>query len=335
MLFCYVAWALGYEGFVIVGHIDMPLPMISVICGLLFALHVALATGFVMDWYNWKVLYFAIPLTAIHVIGNLLQLFPPLISSTLLPFIVFLVAALKKHRFRKRALRPLIVMGVTLIHQMLVALFYGIDLSAPISIYQFFRVSISEGLLILLLFTIGGAIYNEHSLSWELLVFPGRVRDDRHRHDSSQGHSQNPSNIPINRFEQWVMRSVMIVVQIIQWMFILWVCNLDNLFLDALVITTSFICHGLIIAKRKHFKPIILCTLAATAMFYVAARFTISFQYSHFFPIIIGLLLVYTVYRISYQFEKAEQERLEKDLARLAKLEIQLADAWKQIDKLS
>jgi ABC-type iron transport system FetAB permease component len=101
-----------------------------------------------------------------------------------------------------------------------------------------------------------------------------------------------------------MMRAVIAVVQVLQWGFILFICSLDNYFLDVLVMTVSFICHGMIISKRKHLKPILLCTAVATEMFYLGAKITVSFRYSQFFPVLIGLLLVYAVYRIGHRYEK-------------------------------
>lgn len=333
-LFCYIAWCLGYEGFIIIGDVYIPQIIADLICAILFAIHMSLQTGFVMDWYNWKVLWFAIPLTFCNAIGCLYL--PPIIFTGILPSIVFIFAAIKKHGWKKRSLRPLIVIAVTVAHQGFVSIFSNLNLAVDISMYQVLRLSISEILLTLLLYAIGGVLYHGHRRSnrLELLVFPGRVRDDKNRNESRQPDQKSTEDVPVGTFEVWVMRAAIAVVQVLQWMFILWVCNLDNLFLDALVMTASFICYGMIISKRQHFKPVILCTLAATAMFYFAARFTISFQYSHFFPIFIGLLLAYTVYRISYEIEKANKQKLTKELERIYELETKIDQVWEQLEKL-
>lgn len=350
ILFCYIAWFLGYDGFVIVGDVELPWILSYISCAFLFFINMTLQTGFVMDWYDQRVFIFSIPLLIGNMIGSLFL--PALIFTGFIPYILFIISAIKKHGWNKnlkwynqKLLRPFFLLFVVLTHQVMVSLLYDLVLNVNISMYQVFRISISEILLMLLLYSIGGVSYERNHRSsvrtginranrLEFLVLPGQTRDEKHWNDSDKTVPQNTDDFPVNRFEVWVMRSTIAIVQIFQWMFILWICSLDNLFLDALVMTTSFICHGMIISKRKHLKPVILCTLAATAMFYFASRFTFSFQYSHFFPIFIGLVLVYTVYRISYEIETATKEGIKIDKERIEKLEEKVAEAWKQFDEL-
>lgn len=352
MLFCYIAWSLGYEGFVIIGHMDMPRFWFDTICNILLLINISLISGFTLNIYKWKILYFSIPFVIIQIIGVLCGIPASLFTgpiSTIALIIGLLVIKktpydletihiwkITMKKWKLGFARLSIALIVTLLHQWIISKISLVDLTTEISAYQVFRLSINGILLMLLLYCIGGIYHERYStLRLELVVFPGGIRDDDDCNESRSVQPQSAESVPVDKFERWLVRSVIGVVQIMQWMFILWVCNLDNLFLDALVMTTSFICHGMIISKRKHLKPVILCTLAATAMFYFCARFTISFQYSQFFPIIIGLILTYTLYRVDHQFEIAAKEKHKKDLARIAELEKQIDAAWQRLDELS
>lgn len=328
ILFCYIGWHLGYEGFILVGDIELPFWLQNVISFVLLLVNLSLQGGFTLKEYSWKILKYSLPLTTITAIGVLVFNLPGEIFSGFMPLIVFFVFSIL--RDRKLWWRSWFVNAVILVHQWAVSNFTQTPLTYEVSVYTILRLSIDAILLLLLFYSIGGA--RHHAL--EQLVFPGRRRAQRSRHGSGQADTQSTDDVPVGKFEKWVMRSVIAVVQVIQWMFILWVCSLDNLFLDALVMTTSFICHGMIIKQRQHLKPIILCTLAATAMFYFAARFTISFQYSQFFPIVIGLALVYTVYRISYQIESKAIKEAEESLERVKALETKIDQVWDRLDEI-
>lgn len=334
VLFCYIGWHLGYDGLIIAGEIVLPEPVIYTICKILVFINLTIVGSFVMNEYTRKIIFYTVPLVILTGVFDSLNL--ETIGSGPLQVVYFLILVLitKKTTFKGALLRTLIMNVIIIGYQMVAIIFKTgqLTFNYALPFYTGLMFSIDMIILLLLVWSIGG-VKNERKL--ERLVFPGRVFDEKTRDESHQRDSESSLDVPVGAFEQWVMRSVIGAVQILQWGFILWICSLDNMFLDAFVMTTSFICHGMVISKRKHLKPIILCTLAATAMFYFAARFTISFRYSQFFPILVGLILVYTMYRISYEFEKAEQEKLKKELERIKKLESQLDEAWKQIDRLS
>jgi len=320
-LFSFIAWHLGFEGFIIIGYISTPDWISYSIAYILLLLNICLFIGFVLNIYNWKVLYGAIPLVLMSAIGSIWL--PAFLFTGPLPAVVMVGYIAVKKLGKWAYFRLGIHITVVLMFQLLCSITRGVDLCVYASFYQAIRLSIDNALLFLLLYLIGGVYAHGHRL--EYVVFPRRIRNERTRDESCKVKAQtSESFLGINRFEKWIMKSVILVVQILQWMFILWVANLDNLFFDALIITTSFICHGMIISQRKHLKPIILCTLTAAAMFYVAARFTIPFYISQFFPVLIGLMLVYTMYRVSLYFEQVVERKLLEDIERLRIIEQKL-----------
>jgi len=331
LLFSYIGWHLGYEGFIIVGHIEMPYIVEFCMRFALLSISFTLSVGFILREYTWNVLRYSIPLVCADAVRELIfPGMPNIITSGILPIIVLMMVAIPRKSIKRTFLSILLVESVVLIHQIMVSQFTQTPLTNDVPVYTILRLSIDAILLMALFYSLGGV-----NRELEQMVFPGRTRDRQSRNESNKTDTQATDDVPLDGFEKWVMRSVIGVIQITQWTFILWICSLDNLFLDGLVMTTSFICHGMIINMRQHLKPIIICTLAATAMFYFAARFTMSFQYSQFFPIFIGLILVYTIYRISYQFEKAAKKKSKEDLKRIELLEKEMEEAWGHIDRLA
>jgi len=332
MLFCYIGWHLGYDGLILVGEVVIPDWLNVLIGSILCLVQLSLVGSYILNYYSFKILKFTIPLIIVADISCLFLGFG-LVSGPIATLYFIIIGILKKDT--KRSLLRALVITVLTIGYQAVAVFLKtgkLDFNYQMPVYTALMFSIDMILLTLLIWMIGGA---QNVSKLEFLVFPGRIRDERISSESSKASPQVIDGVQVSKFEQWLMGAVLIVVQVLQWMFILWICSFDNPFLDVLVMTTSFICHSMIIAKRKHLKPIILCTLAATAMFYVAARFTISFQYSQFFSIVIGLVLVYMVYRIGYYFEMKAKTKARAEIKRIEALEVQIAKAWEQLDRLS
>lgn len=61
----------------------------------------------------------------------------------------------------------------------------------------------------------------------------------------------------------------------------------------------SFILHGFILRDRLHSKSIVVCTIVSSTMFLIAAKLTPSFYLFQLLPIIIGLLLTYSLFKIN------------------------------------
>lgn len=333
ILFSYIGWHLGYDGLILVGEVNLSWQVMYLINKALLAINFVFYGGFILQELSMKAVYYMIPALILSIICDLVGVV--LLGTGPIPTIYFIFVALflLKKKGKPTIIRSFIAVTVSILYQIVAVIFKTGELTLNYAIPQFTRLmfSIDMILILLLLFLVGGV---KDGWWLERLVFTGRRRDERSCNDCNQDDEEDPSNVPVDKFERWVMRSVIGAVQVLQWLIILWVCSLDNLFLDALIITTSFICHGKIISTRKHLKPIILCTLAATAMFYFSARFTISFRYSQFFPIIIGLALVYTLYRVSCQFDEAAKKNTIKQIERLELLEYQMEEAWECLEDI-
>ena len=62
LLFSYIAWMLGYEGFIIIGYVRLPIWLIQINMLILFTCNMFLLYGYTMNDYTLKPLYFAIPM---------------------------------------------------------------------------------------------------------------------------------------------------------------------------------------------------------------------------------------------------------------------------------
>jgi len=347
LLFSFIAWHLGHTGFIINGRIRLPEPVSYISSVSLLFINFTLLLGFVLNIYTWTILKWSIPFTiSIYIMSFITD--PHLASgpiATGVIFIFLIVLKLNKWGYIRLLGITLGTIGINLLLSMImdIGLLYG-----EANIYDMVRISLTVIIAMILVYSIGGVMYHERNRKnnqnqldgvskgcLELLVFPGEGRHQEVSYDSDQLHTQTAQDGPVDKFEVWIMRSVIGLVQIGQWLFILWVCSRDNLFVDALAITTSFICHGMIISKRRHLSPIVLCMLAATGMFYFAARFTISFQYSPFFPIVIGLILVYTLYRVDHQFEMAKIKKAVRNQERLTELSRRMDEAWNRLEEIA
>jgi len=349
MLFSFIAWSLGYDGFIIVGYIDLPWWAIYMFCDILLFANLSLQTGFVLNIYSRKVVYIAIPLTAASYIAVFSNL-PHELFTGIIPFITLLMIIIFMKKNKWYYIRLITITGIILIFQWMTARMSGLDLSVAVSPYQMFRLSINGIIVLLLFYSLGGVYYVSTKFDGSaerlvLMVFPGRIGSGKLRTKShkcnkkdseciSERSSSNVSDKQVTLFEKRLMKSVIIFVQCLQWLFILWICSFDNFFLDALIITTSFICHGQIISNRRHLRPVIFCTFAATAMFYFAARFTISFQYSQLFSIVIGLILVYTLYRVDYYFATIAKKKSKEESKKIEELKNKVDEAWNSLEEL-
>ncbi len=92
---------------------------------------------------------------------------------------------------------------------------------------------------------------------------------------------------------------------IAQFFIILALCRIGNVLIEGSIISSSyFICGVTVFKKRWHARTKgeqngFLCTLLTGLVFYAAARFSIPVQYSFVLPVIIGMLIAYSLFLIT------------------------------------
>ncbi len=338
VLFSYIGWHMGYEGFSLVGHIDLPYWVAYILCKAILYINFCLVGSYIVNQYNRiSFIISIIPLITSIILDNLGY---SLLGTGPIPVILFLVIAMviQEEKMRTVVLRAIIITSVTLAYQVITILYKTSELALlEYSIYNGLMLSIDMIILLTLVWAKGGARHagmvadgRKDAGRFQLLVFPGRIG----RAGSKSSEKDRKLAEDLDQFEKWIMRSVILVVQVLQWVFILWLCHLDNLLLEGLVITTSFICYGMIIQRRRHFKPILLCTLIAGLLFYLASKFTLNVRYSQFFPILVGLTIVYSLYRIDYELDERKKRKYQRDIKRIEALNEEMIEVWDRIDKM-
>lgn len=272
VLFSYIGWFLGYEGFLLVGDIELPRWVRLITTTLLFSANFSLVSSYVLDRYHLDVFKAIIPFVIFYIVH--LFIYPTVWVSGPIATAYLICVGVYRGDWKKTLKRAVFISVLTILYQLLST---TIKMGSPLfthetTFYVGAMFSIDMLIFTILIWAMGGVKYGR---TIQLLVCPGRIRDGEFRDDSGAFCPQNDEFLRLTRFEKWIMKSVVMGIQVVQWIFILWVCSIDNLFIEGLVMTTSFICYGMIISRRNHFKPVWLCTLVSTAMFYFIARFTI------------------------------------------------------------
>jgi hypothetical protein len=204
-----------------------------------------------------------------------------------------------------------------------------------LSMYQWLVMSIDLLILLILIYAKGGAQYYAILQSdvplqgpdRELSVLPGEVSYGEGSNDRSESTPEADFK-RLTGFERLVAVSILLLVQLVQWTIILVACYIGNVFLTGLIISTSFVAHGFTVHKRWHSKSIVICTLVASALFFIAAQLTISFQYSQFFPIVVGLGLVYLLYAIAVLLDKRQLKKIMDKKEQLREIEKIIDKTW-------
>ena len=160
LLFSYIGWYLNYDGFIIVGDIDLPQIVIFPMCFVLLLINMSLFGGFVLREYSLKILRYSIPLTLIEVVRALwLPSIPFYVTLGIVPTIIFLFSSIPRKSL-KRTLWSLIIINAAILgHQYVVSQITQTTLSYGVSIYTMLRLSVDSILLLVLFYSLGGVKY--------------------------------------------------------------------------------------------------------------------------------------------------------------------------------
>ena len=328
VLFCWIGFRLGYDGLIIVGSVELNYWVKESLRILFFSLQYFLILSYVINKYSIKeVLPFYIPLFILNICCG--YIFQNLIASGIIPFVYILCISAYNKDLLGGFKRAIIMNGSIVIYQIIAMSFkIGYDRIGynTMNSYEWLICSIDLFILILLIYAMGG---EKDGLSRKCLVFPENVESAKLDNEDDLSLFEFSK---LQGFKKIKAMSLLLFFQALQWSIILLVCSLGNVFIEGLVITTSFIVHGFIIKRRWHSNNIAFCTLCGAMIFYVAAKLTISFAYSQFFSIMVGLVIVYLLYRISIFIDEQEIKRSEETYQRLVKIKEQIDSAKESLD---
>lgn len=100
--------------------------------------------------------------------------------------------------------------------------------------------------------------------------------------------------------------ALLMAFQIFQMFFILFVCKIGNVFIECCIMMLSFLLAGTVIKNRWHSKNVAVCTLVMALTFYIACRAIIPVKISMFFPVLIGILIAYSLYLVAMHTQEYE-----------------------------
>ena len=296
IFFCYTAFKLGSDKLLLTGNINIRSWLRYLISAIIFMLQFIMQVGFSINEYSKKLLLLTLPYLLVYIIGNIF--FPYFIITAIAPFIYIITLGIYRKNLAKTLLRYIIYAVIIIFYQYIAIAIKSTGFSyyageVSVSYYRILIINIDLLILSAILFTIGGEKFyaaHEHIFYPEAIGSPEYDREDHNALDNFSKYQG---------FQKVMAMALLITFQLIQWTIILVFCHIGNVFIEGLVITASFVIHGLIIKRRWHSNNLIICTLGSALMFYVAAKSSVSFYYSQLFPVIVGLIMVYILYRVS------------------------------------
>lgn len=341
LLYCLIGFKLGYDGLFLVGNIELLYLVRVLLKDFLFGIQTLLFYSFILNDYSIRsVLKVTLPYLAIHCIITLFYTSP--FMAWVAPQLYVMGIALWRRGFKGSLARAVLVILIVAGYEALaIMLKVGLEKLGynSLSMYEWLVMSIDLLIVSILVYAKGGVEYyarlavrqQRRRPAWELVLFPGSVCNASH---SDEGSNEATFYSSLSNFERLVAMSSLLLVQLVQWALILFICKLGNVFIEGLVITASFVAHGFIIQRRWHAKKLVVCTLSSASLFYISAKLSVAFYYSQLFPILVGLALVYTLYRFSIYLDNLAINKSQKELERLKKIEHSMQIAWEQIDDL-
>ncbi len=301
LFFSIIGWLLGYDGLILVGEITVA-PWVEYICGFLFfSINFIVFAAVILNEYTKKLFLKVIPYLLIFFIVS--EFIPIEISTFIIPSIYFLVWLIVKKDVKPGLWRLTKVYLFSAIMQILMLVIktgmvnVGYNM---ISFYQNIIFCIDHALFLIILYCMGGEKY--HAL--ELAVYTEEVSCIDQDNESIEVNERWSKLDGLRRIKAI---SLLFAFQIGQWLLILLVCCLGNVLLEGIIITIAFVAYGMIIKKRWHSSSILVCTISSSFMFFVAAKLVPSFGYSQLFPILIGFVMVYALYKVGMYTEKREK----------------------------
>jgi hypothetical protein len=299
-LFCYIGWKLGYDGLILVGETKLPEIVSNWTAWLFYNIHIYLLSGFILNIYGRKLLRVLFPLFTIDIFFRLIIVHvvpvPPEVSTIVL-VLYWAACAIYFGTKKNTAINFLKYMLILLAYQavMLVIKTGHFNLGYNmLSIYENLMVCIDNLIFTALLYGIGGEQYGRRAL--ERILHSEEIdtpSDDKEDCDEVDAWRQ------LQGFVRFRAMALLLLFQLFQWALILFVCKIGDVFVEGVVISGSFVVYGLFVKNRWHSKSLIVCTLTTCAMFYLAARAIPAFGYTQLMPVVVGLLLIYGLYRVA------------------------------------
>lgn len=353
-----VAWLLGYSGFLLIGEISLSPVIHNIIYAVLFYITFFIWIGISTNEYSSKLLMISIPYMIIYVLitplfgGNL-------IASSLIPFLYILCLGLLRKDLKMTSIRGVKFFTIIIIYQIIsLAIKTGLFFfdQNNYTIYQILVLSMDSIIFHTLLFLYGGELYKHEKLverlsklgTWSSMhrTFPREESSQEICFDNDEALLQVEFD-SLTRTQQKFALFTYLGFYFIQCILVLGVINVVNYFfganiiIESIIVMISFIAHGFVLKEKWHSKSIIICTLVSCVIFFIAAKLTPAFTLFQLFPIIIGLLVSYSMYQIAQikkkrTFQKWKESIINLTIGKYSKVanhkEVALAKGLKERD---
>jgi len=347
-LYTFIGFHMGYDGLVLVGEVQLAHLPRNILKVLIFAVQTFLIVSYSLDIYDIKsTTKLCLPFLAIwFVVEGFGSGFA---TSGIMPVIYVMALAIKRGIWKQSLCRTLVVNGAIIAYQVysiLIKTGHRMLGYATLTTYEWLITSIDLLLLILLIYTRGGVLHHAQlafrgkqlmgrgRLERKLVVFPADISRSQGCNDRGGIAEETRALGRLKGFERLFAMSLLAGIQIFQFSVALLACRIGNVFIEGAVIATSYVAMGFVIQRRWHSTGLLKCTLLAAIMFYVSAKVTIAFQYSQFFPIIVGALLCYGMYRVGLIVEDKDAAKLRDRYGRAKGLEQKIELAKKTVDEI-
>lgn len=295
----YFSWLLGFQGFLLVGKIEVPILIQSFVSSMLFYATFLPLAGISLNEYSLKLIGLTLPFMIIaSIVCSIIT--ETFFMSMIAPVIYILLIGLLRKDFKNTFKRNIVTDIIVILYQ-IPTLFVKLNFlplnQNNVPTFQQWAYTVDFVVFMIILFLFGGGIVHGKYL------FSTKSKE-------TNGCCNENSEIfkefnSLGKCERAFTMVLFFGIQILQLIIILLICNLiGSITMKLLVIMASFLLHGLFLKERWHSNSIIVCTLLSSSMFFVAASLTPSFFTFQLIPIIMGLLLVYSLYKIKIMQDK-------------------------------
>lgn len=310
----YFSWLLGFQGFLLVGNIEVPILVQNFVDGMLFYATFLPLVGISLNEYSIKLIGLTIPFMIVASIVCSLTT-ETFFMSMIAPIIYILLIGLLRKDFKSTLKRTIVISIIVILYQIPTSF---IKLNClPLnqnnfSAFQKWVYTIDFVVFMIILFLFGGGItYGKH-------IFHAKSKETYDNCNESSEIAKEFSSL--SKWERIFTMILFFGIQILQTIVILVICNfVTSITLKLLIIMASFLIHGQFLKERWHSNSIVACTLISSSMFFVSASLSPSFFTFQLIPIVIGMLLVYSLYKIKVMQDKKTFAKWKENIANLTK----------------
>lgn len=308
-LFCFLIVLIGAYASYLLGAryfiLEQSLINSNVIDSILFFINIFFWFSIALNVYDKRIILLICIYLPIYIFFEFLPIKETLITSTVVPIIFIILVSIINKTFISSLVRNFLFCAISICYQYIsctVKLNYVKLSYNSTSSYQLFMFSIDMILFFLILYVIGCG-KNEKIQYWKHLV------DSQDFNDSSCDDEDRQAIEEFSRLNNWQkFKTIMLlsIFQVSQIMIIVIISIIGNSLIELIFILAAYLIYSKIITRRYHSRSLLICTALSTLIFFSASKITIPVKISMFVPIILGLIITYSLYILAVHVEEYE-----------------------------